>query len=199
MYPIPFLWIAWAACAPIAEGTFDDECFDGLDNDGNGPTDCEDAACEEICANQDCRTHAEVCINEFVAENNMGMVDETGDTSDWIELHNPSSDGRSLTGFTITDDLESTDRHPLDGLSIPAGGYLILWASGEVSRGDTHLPFRLAADGDALGLYCPLGSPTQEIAWTEAQGSDVSTGRLPDCGGAMTPGLTPTPWTTNTE
>lgn len=191
--------ISLLACGPIPEGRFDGECSDGVDNDGVGGVDCEDAGCAEACAASACRLEREVCINEFMSDNDTVLADSTGDYSDWIELHNPSKEGRSLDGFSISDDLEEPGRHALDGLSIPGGGYLLLWASGDAERGRYHLPFKLSSDGDAIGLYCDVRSPADELQWSEPQGSDVSTGRVPSCQGAMTPGLTPTPEAGNSD
>jgi len=197
--PLPpiLLLLAAAGCVPPPEGSFAGECFDGVDNDANGGADCDDPACADACAGSGCRELNEVCVNEFMAENDDTLADERGEYSDWIELHNPSSEGRSLDGFTITDDLGEPDQHTLDGLSIPSRSYLLLWASGDASLGEHHLPFKLAVGGDALGLYCPLGGAAQELEWSEDQGANVSTGRIPDCEGAMIAGLEPTPRASN--
>ena len=198
--PLPLLLLLpLTACAALPEGSFPGECFDGVDNDADGATDCDDAACADACAGSGCREAREVCVNEFMADNGHTIADEYGEYTDWIELHNPSTEGRSLDGFTITDDFDAADPHPLDGHSIPSGGYLLLWASGDASLGEHHLPFKLSVDADSLGLYCPLGGAAQEIEWTESQGADVSTGRIPDCTGGMTPGLAPTPRGSNEQ
>jgi hypothetical protein len=43
-------------------------------------------------------------ISEFLASNKNGLLDENGDTSDWIELYNDGTSTVDLTGWTITDD-----------------------------------------------------------------------------------------------
>ena len=48
---------------------------------------------------------AQVVISEFMAENSDTLVDEDGDSSDWIELHNESASAVNLLGWTLTDDL----------------------------------------------------------------------------------------------
>src|SRR5262245_33698932 len=35
----------------------------------------------------------QIRLNEFMAINRTGLLDEDGDTSDWLELYNPSSNG----------------------------------------------------------------------------------------------------------
>ena len=111
-----------------------------------------------------------VCINEFVASNGSGPVDEAGDRDDWIELHNPSTDPISLRGWTISDDPEEPSRHRFGaGLVIEAGGFVLLWADGQVEQGEDHLAFALDRAGGALSIrdahgqgstihYGPLGA-----------------------------------------
>ena len=66
-------------------------------------------------------------------------------------------------------------------------GYVLLFADGE--DGSLHLPFKLDAGGDALGLFDPEGQPLDRITFG-GQLSDVAAGRAPD-GGEL--GLLPEP------
>ena len=45
-----------------------------------------------------------VIISEFQASNQNGIVDEDGDTSDWIELYNNDTVVANLAGWHLTDD-----------------------------------------------------------------------------------------------
>ncbi|MEM7095291.1 MAG: CotH kinase family protein [Actinomycetota bacterium] len=99
-----------------------------------------------------------VRINEFVAANESGLTDNTGATEDWIELHNTSASPVDLVGWTLT---AGTDVHTFASITIPAGGYLIVFASGEPTRSqvdEPHLDFKLDADGEALVLAEPGGA-----------------------------------------
>ena len=73
----------------------------------------------------------QVIISEFVASNQEGLVDNTGDNSDWIELHNNTDSLVDLSGWTLT---AGSDVHVFDGTVIDAGEYLIIFASGKPSR-----------------------------------------------------------------
>ena len=42
-------------------------------------------------------------ISEVLASNQTGITDEQGLVSDWIEIHNRSSEPQSLAGWSLTD------------------------------------------------------------------------------------------------
>lgn len=118
----------------------------------------------------------EVCINELMSQNVNSVGDDNGVPSDWIELHNPGAAAAELAGWTITRD-DHVDA--LDGLTIDAGGFLLLWADDSVEVADGHLDFNLPAEGGALTLSAPDGTAT-----TLAFGSiepDWSAARAYDC------------------
>ncbi|HET6409670.1 MAG TPA: lamin tail domain-containing protein, partial [Chthoniobacteraceae bacterium] len=97
-----------------------------------------------------------VRINEFVAANANGLVDENGETQDWIELHNPTGAAVNLDGWSLTDDETYPDKWILPARTIAAGGYLVIFCSGKDRRGLTgnlHTNFKLSAPtGEYLAL-----------------------------------------------
>ena len=44
-------------------------------------------------------------INEIVSSNQGSYYDEDGDTPDWIEIHNPTSNNISLYNWGLSDDI----------------------------------------------------------------------------------------------
>ncbi len=140
---------------------------------------------------------APLVINEFMASNATTIADPAGGFADWLELYNPTTADVSLEGWTITDDRAIPDKFALDAsLHVPAGGFLILWADGDVKEGPDHLSFRLHAAGEELGLYGPDGSEQDGFAYGK-QATDISAARVPD--GSETWVLTdaPTPGASN--
>ena len=98
-------------------------------------------------------------VNEFMASNGSTALEPDGDvpidedwTPDWIELYNPSGVPLDLSGFSITDDLSEPALHVLEGVALPARGYLLLYADGQPELGPRHLPFKLSAGGESLTL-----------------------------------------------
>jgi hypothetical protein len=74
---------------------------------------------------------AGLVINEFLANNTAGLQDEDGDRSDWIELKNTTAAPIELAGYHLTDDAAILDKWTLRAVSIPAGGHLVVFASGK--------------------------------------------------------------------
>ncbi len=95
---------------------------------------------------------SELYINEFMADNLDYLVLEDGESPDWLELYNGSDQEISLDGIYISDVLATPTLWDL-GLegSLPAGGYLLLYADGETAAG--HVPFRLDKGGEEMGLF----------------------------------------------
>lgn len=125
---------------------------------------------------------APVEINEWMPATLAAARDEDGNVADWIELVNLGPRDVLLDGWSLTDDPEDPRRHALDGLVVRAGGFRVLWADGVPGRGEAHLPFTLADDGGALGLFAPDGTGTV-VTW-DATPRDLAIARIPDgCGG----------------
>jgi hypothetical protein len=129
-------------------------------------------------------------INELVASNATVCPDAVGEFDDWVELVNLGNDDVPLDGVTITDDRGARDKAPLDGLVLPAGGTLLLFADGTVTQGTNHLPFKLSAAGEEV-LLCIDGAIVDEVTWTNAL-PDEGLARFPDGTGAFTPCATTT-------
>jgi hypothetical protein len=97
-----------------------------------------------------------IVINEFCSANSQ-LRDDFGDAEDWIELFNAGNVTVDIGNFFITDDLGNKTK-----FKIPSGGsetimqpgdYRLLWADNEPNQGGTHLNFKLADEGEAIGLY----------------------------------------------
>ena len=135
-------------------------------------------------------------VNEFLASSTgAALRDEAGDADDWIEIHDPTAAPVALLGYTLTDDLATPARWAFPDVSVPAGGYLIVWADDEPAEGALHATFRLGASGEAVGLF---RSGVQADAVTFGpQTTDISTGRSPDATGPLVPFGQPTPGAAN--
>lgn len=136
-----------------------------------------------------------VFINEFMADNDDVIVDEAGDHDDWVELFNATDSTVSLAGWFLTDDLRESKKWTFPDVSLPAGGFLLVWCDNEPTEGPLHATFSLAAAaGEQLGLYSPEAGhalPVDSLSFGH-QGTDTSYGRLPD-GGAWQVLASPTP------
>jgi len=123
-----------------------------------------------------------VVINEFLASNGSRapvdpdqgeLLDEDGDSSDWIELYNQASVPVRLDGWVLEyyEDPEDVRRWVFPEQTDLAGhGYLVVFASGK-DRGDPneilHTNFRLERDGAFLALIRPDGTTAQAFSGYE--------------------------------
>lgn len=147
--------------------------------------------------NSDASDTSPVIISEFLARNQNGLFDDEGDQVDWIELYNRSPYTVDLEGWSLTDNPAVPDKWRLPAWPLPAGHYLIVYASGKngiklpdpnpagqaLSDNATpilHTNFRLNGTAGFLALYPPTTRRFLEsvpIAYGPQQ-VDVSTGRL---------------------
>lgn len=72
-----------------------------------------------------------ILINEVMASNDTTLLDEDGDSPDWIELYNSDSNSQSLAGFTLSDNPESPDKWAIPEIVMGAGEFLTIFASGK--------------------------------------------------------------------
>jgi len=176
MHPLlPLTLATMLACTPkFTEDSGASDASDGADGAADGADGAGDGA------DGGSSDYPTLLFNELMSSNAATIADESGAFPDWVELYNPGSADVSLDGWTITDDLTESDKHPFEaGLVVPAGGYLLLWADDDEPDGAEHLGFNLAAEGEELGLYDPDGAPADEVEFG-ALGTDVSAAREPD-------------------
>jgi hypothetical protein len=121
-----------------------------------------------------------VVINEFVSSNQSGAQDESGGFADWVELHNTSAQAISLTGWYLSDDQSNPLRWRIPaGISIPAGGYLIIWTDADSLDGPLHTNFRLSAAGEDVVLSDSSGQLVDLVNFP-LQITDTAYARIPN-------------------
>lgn len=74
---------------------------------------------------------SQVVINEVSTNNYNLYPDNDGDYEDWIELYNSGASAVNLNGYKITDNPLVPNKWTIPSVSIPANGYLTLFASGK--------------------------------------------------------------------
>ena len=99
----------------------------------------------------------EIVISEVMIKNRATIKDSFGNYSDYIELHNTSDHTVNLAGYKLSDDDTSPDKFVIGSVSLPADGYVIVFASGNnQTEGELHAPFKLSA-GETVYLSSPQG------------------------------------------
>ncbi|MBW1901514.1 MAG: CotH kinase family protein, partial [Deltaproteobacteria bacterium] len=120
-------------------------------------------------------------ITEFMASNDITLVDEDGDYSDWIEIHNPGLAEENLGGWYLTDDASNRTKWQFPDISLGSDGYLVIFASDKdraVAGSELHLNFKLSSNGEYLALVEPDGITVAYEYAPEfpAQRTDISYG-----------------------
>jgi len=124
-------------------------------------------------------------INEWMAANT-GIVTDPADyaADDWFEIYNPSTMSVELAGFHLTDNPQDPTKFTVPaGISVPAQGFLLVWADEEGSQtvpgGDLHVNFKLDQLGEWIQLRDPSGRLLDSVHFSE-QTNNISQGRWPD-------------------
>ncbi|MGC8990187.1 MAG: lamin tail domain-containing protein, partial [Verrucomicrobiia bacterium] len=113
-------------------------------------------------------------INEWMAAPTKG--------EDWFELYNPGQQPVNISGLFLTDDLTDRTRHKLSALSFIGTGphaYVKFVADGNAGSGANHVNFKLAANGEQIGLFTESGALIDAVMFGP-QTDGVSEGRFPD-------------------
>ena len=126
-----------------------------------------------------------LAINEFMASNSSCIQDPQRQYDDWIEIHNYGPDAIDIGGMYLTDNLSDTTKWRIPSnnttaTTIPAGGYLLIWADNDTTDAGLHANFKLDADGEEIGLFESDGITLIDSIVFGDQATDISYGRYPD-------------------
>ena len=139
------------------------------------------------------RADGQLLISEFSAANKDAIEDRDGDSSDWIELFNPSTQTVNLAGWRLTDDPADPAKWVFPATNMAPGAYLVVFASDKdraIPGEELHTNFELSKSGEYLALLNPTGGVAHAFSPAyPAQLTDVSYGLMP---GGTTNVLIPT-------
>lgn len=140
-----------------------------------------------------------IVINEFVSSNKNSLIDEDGDSPDWIELYNASNAPVNLNGYYLSDDLTNPKKWIFPSISIESNNFLIVFASGKDKiENEIHTNFKIKSEGEHLILLNSNEDIIDSISPINLQ-EDESYGRYTDGTENLTYLSTATPSNTNTE
>ena len=145
---------------------------------------------------------AQLFINELMADNTSTIADEQGSYEDWIEIYNAGPTAVDLGGYYLSDDLEVSEYWQIPTsdptlTTIPAGGFLLLWADSDPEEGVLHVDFKLSSGGENIVLVAPDGTTQMDVLTFDALGSNISFGRTADGGPDLQEFIRTTPGASN--
>lgn len=114
----------------------------------------------QIVAGRWMQTATTPIITEFCASNGVSLLDQDGESSDWIEIYNPLTHAVDLTGWTLTDDKGKPAKWAFPEITLGAGQYLVVFASNKDRNNpaeELHTNFVLDPDGEYLALVMDNG------------------------------------------
>lgn len=139
-------------------------------------------------------------INEVMADNASYLPDANGAYHDWIELYNSGDSDIDLTGYMLSDDSTAPDKWIFPKTTLPAGEYLIVYASGSENSATAdsglHASFKISAEHEDVLLSTPQGRIVSQVT-IDNLGTDRSWARQADGSYAST--VSPTPGMANTQ
>lgn len=146
------------------------------------------------------KSYSQVMINEFSCSN-MSLTDNFGETPDWIELYNAGASSVSLTGYYISDKISNPTKWPIPaGVTIPANGFVRIWASGKNTVVGTNIhagiKFTQTKPEDIV-FADPAGTIIDGMALNPTQ-ANHSRGRTTNGATTWSVFTTPTPSANNT-
>ncbi len=106
------------------------------------------------------RAPAALSISEFLAINDGLLSDEDSESPGWIEIYNSGPGTVNCNGWHLTDNAGNLSKWTFPATNLPAGGYLVVFASGKnraVAGRPLHTNFQLADGGGYLALIQPDG------------------------------------------
>lgn len=137
-------------------------------------------------------------INEICADNDNVISDEADEFDDWLEIHNPTAQDIDLSGMYLTDRSDNLIKWQFpSGISIDAGGYIVIWCDEDQEQGNLHTNFALSADGEFIALTSADGITVIDSLSFSAIATDVSYARYPDAGDSWQYFNPPTPGSPN--
>ncbi len=148
------------------------------------------------------RADVPVVVNEWMASNISCAADPQGQFDDWIELYNAGDASVDVAGLYLTDDVSEPRKWQIPAgdsvlTTIPARGFLVIWADGDTGDPGLHADFSLSAGGDEIALFGSDGVALLDSVSFGPQVADLSYGRDPDGAGDLKLMVLPTPGEAN--
>lgn len=95
-------------------------------------------------------------LNEIMSANGGVLVDDNGQTPDWVEVANISSRPVNLQGYVLAKNAKAGNVFVFPDMVLEAGQCVVVYADStlqEDGSGELHAPFRLSSGGDVLMLF----------------------------------------------
>jgi spore coat protein CotH len=164
-------------------GSLVDYYVEGIAAGGGARYEPYTAECERYCPKVQIAwpvAPSVVKINEILAQNINGAVDENLQHEDWIELVNTTNAPVDISGMWLSDSVVVQKYQFPAGTTIAANDVIRVWADEDGTQGPLHANFKLSTAGELVALWDATGTILHEVVEFGPQSPDVSHGRLVD-------------------
>lgn len=127
-------------------------------------------------------------INEIIASNANGQMDDFFETDDWIEIYNPPGNPiTNLAGYYISDDPLNLIKWQIPATNagittVLPNNFIVIWCDNDPEQGEDHNGnFTLSAEGETVLLTAPDGTTVIDQVTYPQCAPDISYGR--ECDG----------------
>ncbi len=117
-------------------------------------------------------------MNELMADNDNVVADPAGQYDDWVELYNAGTEPIPLSGYYLGKDAADPWAYAFPDVTLPPGGFYLVWCDKDPEQGPDHADFQLGKDGDTV-LLSTQAAIVGEVTFGP-QETDLSYARLPD-------------------
>ena len=132
----------------------------------------------------------QLVINEIMTSNKGSFTDSLGNTYDWLELYNGSSEDINLANYTLSDEESGKSKWIFPNVTIKSKEYLIIYLSGTNNEG-LYANFALRKEGGELvTLKKPNGKVVDSVR-TESLEKNTTMARNGDGVWIKTADITP--------
>jgi len=122
------------------------------------------AACNGNEKDPDGTPASPIILISEAATANSTFMDEDGDSSDWLELHNPTTATVQLKGWTLSDNPDKPYLWTLPDITLAPSAYLVVWASDkDRTAPQLHTNFKLSGDGEQVVLSDASGKEVSRL------------------------------------
>ncbi len=121
-----------------------------------------------------------VVINEIMSSNENTILDDFGESSDWVEIFNNSAQEISIDQWYLSDDENETDKWQFPDTTILPNQFLLIFCSGrDTSSAYLHSNFKLKSSGEDIVL-CDENENIIDQYDPVSLSNDISFGRKTD-------------------
>ena len=121
-----------------------------------------------------------VRINEVMSANDSAWYTESGETSDWFELINTSSETVDLNGYVVAKSVDDTDRFVFPETVLAPGEAVVVFCDNmnrNTAGYEYHAPFAISRAGDTLMLFNAHGTAVDSVNIPDLQ-NNISYSRI---------------------